>query len=217
MRIQAVLQQTKKDWPPEGEAAHYFEMVKDEEGDTEDERMRRVAETVKVSVGYIRKRIQAWKEWRSYVIEKKLPPEAAEDKYSYFFEMKRKTKSWFLSSPDNKRSYYDFITASPDTDQKIRTVKKEDNLDDFEKVVDKSHLLERLQSEPDYTLSDAVADAEAEDPKLALRGLKLARTLADSLTRASKEQITIIRSDSKIYPQIKRLHDVIGRRFLSKK
>jgi hypothetical protein len=162
MRIQAVLQQTKKDWPPEGEAAHYFEMVRDEEGDSEEERMRRVAETVKVSLGYIRKRIEAWKEWKSYVKEMNLPPEGAKDKFSYFFEMKKKTKAWFRSSLDNKKTYYNFITPTKNVDQKIRSVKKEDNLDDFEKVVDKPRIVDSLKAEPDYTLADAVADAESE-------------------------------------------------------
>ncbi len=216
LRIQAVLQQTKKDWPPEGEAAHYFEMVRDEEGDSEEERMRRVAETVKVSLGYIRKRIEAWKEWKSYVKEMELPPEAAKDKFSYFFEMKKKTKAWFRNSPDSKKAYYNFITATRSTDQKIRTVKKEDNLDDFEKIVDKPHIVDKLKEEPDYTLADAVADAETEDPKLALKGLRLARTLADSLSRASKEQVKLIKLDKKIYPHIRRLYDVIQRRFLEK-
>ncbi len=217
MRIQAVLQQTKKDWPPEGEAAHYYEMVKGEEGDSEEERMRRVAETVKVSLGYIRKRIEAWKEWRSYVKDMDLPPEAAKDKFSYFFEMKKKTKAWFRSSPDNKRTYYEFITPTKTADQKIRSVKKEDSLDDFEKVVDKPNILGNLKDEPDYTLADAVADAETEDPKLALRGLRLARTLADSLSRASKEQVKLIKEDSKIYPHLVRLYAVIDRRFIEKK
>ena len=216
MRIQAVLQQTKKDWPPEGEAAHYYELVQKEAGDTEEERMKRVAETVKVSLGYIRKRILAWKDWRTYVREMELPPEMAEDKFSYFFEMKRKTKDWFDKSPQNKKTYYGFITPSKDASQKIRTVKKEDNLDDFEKVVNRAHIVKKLQDDADYTLAEAVADAEVEDPKLALRGLMKARTLADSLTRASKDQIKIIKTDNTVYPHIRRLYMVIQRRFAMK-
>lgn len=216
MRIQAVLQQTKKDWPPESEAAHYYEMVEDEIGDTEDERLKRVAETVKVQPGYIRKRIRAWKEWRAYVKEMDLKPEDVGDKFSYFFEMKKKTRGWF-EEPENRTAYYHLITTTDAAPAKIRTVKKEDNLDDFEEVVDKPHILKKLLNESDYFLSEAVTAAEMEDPKLALTGLKLARTLADSLTRASVEQIKKIKQDHEIYPHIRRLHDVIERKFMDKR
>lgn len=217
MRIQAVLQQTKKDWPPEAEAAHYHDLVSNEAGDTEEERMKRVAETVKVSPGYVRKRIESWRELQSYVKEMKLSRETAKDKYSYFAEMKRRTRSWFNASPENKRTYYRFITATKDADQKIRSSRTAEGLPDFEKIVDKPHLIDKLQDDSDYTLAEAVADAEIEDPKLALRGLRMAKTLADSLSKASKDQIQMIEKDKKIYPHIKRLYQVIHRRFNVKK
>jgi hypothetical protein len=217
MRIQAVLQQTKRDWPPEAEGAHYYELVQGEIGDTEEERTKRVAESVKVTPGYIRKRIKSWKEWKAYVEEMKLPPEVADDKYSYFFDMTRKTRSWFEESPETKLTYYKLITPGRDLDQKIRSVKKSDGLDDFEKVVDKPDLVKKLEQDPDYTLAEAVADAEYLDPISTLKGLKAAKTLADTLSRASKEQIKELKSSREHFPHLKRLHDVIERRLIAHK
>ena len=196
--LKGVLQMGQKPWGPFNDAAYVRRLRVVYKMEYED-----IAASIQLSVKEIKERMANYSLFEEYTqATKDMDP----SRFSYFADAPRPVRDWFESSDRNLNTYFQLICPTSPT-HKIRSVSTKGGLRDFAKILGDAQVLERLISDPDVTVEDALDGARAKNPMLANPFLKQVGGWATKLKGLDGSEIEQLKREPRFKLELGRLKD----------